>query len=228
MSNRHRTSDARPADAMFAISYVPRGVSAGKRLVDVVVAGLALLLTAPLWPLIALAIKLDSAGPVFYRQIRVGRALADRSELFGILKFRSMRSDAETRTGAVLAVRNDPRVTRVGAILRKTRLDELPQLLNVLKGDMSVVGPRPERPSFYRRLDRIAPFFADRTTGLRPGITGLTQVRQGYDSCDADIVRKVGLDAAYSLHLTDMRTWIFSDLDIMLRTARVMVSGAGQ
>jgi lipopolysaccharide/colanic/teichoic acid biosynthesis glycosyltransferase len=228
MSNRHRTSDARSADALFAISYVPRGVAAGKRCVDIAVALFALVLTAPLWPLIALAIKIDSAGPVFYRQIRVGRALADRSVLFGILKFRSMRTDAEAKSGAVLATRNDPRVTRVGVFLRKTRLDELPQLLNVLKGDMSVVGPRPERPSFYRRLDRIAPFFADRTMGLRPGITGLTQVRQGYDSCDADIVRKVGLDAAYSLHLADMRTWILSDLDIMLRTAKVMVTGSGQ
>jgi lipopolysaccharide/colanic/teichoic acid biosynthesis glycosyltransferase len=228
MSNRHRTNNARSSDALFAISYVPRPVETGKRIMDILIALSVLAITAPLWPLIALAIKLDSAGPVFYRQIRVGRAMADRTELFAIIKFRSMRADAEARTGAVLAQKRDPRITRVGAFLRKTRMDELPQLLNVLKGDMSMIGPRPERPSFYRRLDRVAPFFADRTMGLRPGITGLSQVCQGYDSSDADIIRKVGYDAAYSLHLTDMRTWVVSDLLISLRTLRVMVSGAGQ
>jgi lipopolysaccharide/colanic/teichoic acid biosynthesis glycosyltransferase len=210
MSNRHVTNSAFPSDALFAMSYVPRNVAIGKRIVDVAFALVILAITAPIWPLIALAIRIDSAGPVFYRQIRVGRAMADRTELFGILKFRSMRSDAETRSGAVLATRHDPRITRVGAFLRKTRLDELPQLLNVLKGDMALVGPRPERPIFYRRLDRIAPFFSDRTMGLRPGITGFSQVRQGYDSCDADIIRKVGYDAAYALHLVDTRSWILS------------------
>jgi lipopolysaccharide/colanic/teichoic acid biosynthesis glycosyltransferase len=113
-------------------------------------------------------------------------------------------------------------------LLRLTRLDELPQLINVLKGDMSLVGPRPERPEFYRRLDRVAPFFADRTVGLRPGITGLAQVSQGYDCCDADVVRKLGFDAAYAMRLADFRGWIQADFAIMLRTFGVIVGARGQ
>ncbi|HEY2132094.1 MAG TPA: sugar transferase [Acetobacteraceae bacterium] len=223
MSNRHRTNDACSSDAVFAIRDVPCPIEIGKRALDILAALAALVITAPLWPLIALAIKLDSAGPVFYRQIRVGRAMADRTELFGIFKFRSMRADAEALTGAVLAQKRDPRITR-GAFLRKTRMDELPQLLNVLKGDMSMIGPRPERPSVYRRLDRICrPHHGSAPRHHRPE-PGLP----GYDSSDADIIRKVGYDAAYSLHLTDMRTWLLPDLLISLRTLRVMLSGSGQ
>ncbi|MCW3475409.1 sugar transferase [Limobrevibacterium gyesilva] len=228
MSNRKMTRDAIPAAALFAGSYIPASVAGTKRALDIFAALVLLLVTAPLWPLIALAIKLDSRGPVIYRQMRVGRAMADRTELFMILKFRSMRADAEARSGAVWASRRDPRITRVGSVLRKTRLDEIPQLVNVLRGDMSLIGPRPERPAFYRRLERIAPFFADRTVGLRPGITGLAQVRQGYDSCDADVVRKVGFDAAYAMRLSDFRIWVVSDISIILRTCIVMVSGRGQ
>jgi lipopolysaccharide/colanic/teichoic acid biosynthesis glycosyltransferase len=139
-----------------------------------------------------------------------------------------MRSDAEAATGAVWATKRDPRITRVGAFLRKTRLDELPQLLNVLRGDMAIVGPRPERPGFYRRLEREIPFFADRTAGLRPGITGLAQVRQGYDSCIADVRRKVAFDHAYALGLTGLRAWLLADAAIALRTLAVMAGGRGQ
>jgi lipopolysaccharide/colanic/teichoic acid biosynthesis glycosyltransferase len=157
MLKRHRGNSDRSSDAPVFVGYVSRSVAASKRVLDIFGALAVLVVTAPLWPLIALAIKLDSRGPVFYRQTRVGRALADRTELFGILKFRSLSVGAEARTG-------------VGLILRKTRLDELPQLLNVLKGDMSLIGPRPERPCFYS---------ADRPVGLRPGITGLSQISPG-------------------------------------------------
>jgi lipopolysaccharide/colanic/teichoic acid biosynthesis glycosyltransferase len=143
-------------------------------------------------------------------------------------KFRSMRADAERASGAVWATKRDPRVTRVGWFLRKTRLDELPQLVNVLKGDMSIVGPRPERPGFYGRLERAIPFFAERTVGLRPGITGFAQVRQGYDTCIEDVRRKVGFDHAYAMRLTSLGAWLATDLGIMLKTVMVMVTGRGQ
>jgi lipopolysaccharide/colanic/teichoic acid biosynthesis glycosyltransferase len=206
---------------------LPASVSLAKRTFDVAVALLGILLTLPVWPLIALAIKLESEGPVIFRQLRVGRAGTQRTELFEMWKFRSMCVDAE-RNGAVWAKKVDPRVTRVGWFLRKTRLDELPQLVNVLKGDMSVVGPRPERPGFYGKLERAIPFFAERTVGLRPGITGFAQVRQGYDTCIEDVRRKVGFDHAYAMRLTSLGAWFATDVGIVIRTALVMVTGRGQ
>ena len=228
MSDRKRTAAALTTEQLSAVDYIPRSVVVTKRAMDIVVALIGLVVTAPLWPLVALAIRLDSPGPAIYRQMRVGRILGDRTELFMILKFRSMRADAERGTGAVWAQKDDPRVTRVGAFIRKTRLDELPQLLNVLRGDMSVVGPRPERPAMYRRLELAVPFFADRTAGLRPGVTGLTQVVQGYDNSVEDVRRKVGFDAAYAMRLSTFGGWLASDMTIMLRTLNVMVSGRGQ
>jgi len=228
MSERKRIAAALTTEQFLAVDYIPRSVLVAKRVMDIVVALFGLVLTAPLWPLVALAIRLDSPGPAIYRQMRVGRMLADRTDLFMILKFRSMRADAEKGTGAVWAQKHDPRITRVGAFIRKTRLDELPQLINVLRGDMSVVGPRPERPAMYGRLDQAVPFFADRTAGLRPGVTGLTQVVQGYDNSVEDVRRKVGFDAAYAMRLATFRGWLSSDMSIMLRTLNVMVSGRGQ
>jgi lipopolysaccharide/colanic/teichoic acid biosynthesis glycosyltransferase len=228
MSYRKHSSAALTTEQFAALDYIPRSVLVAKRAMDIVVALIGLVVTAPLWPLVALAIRLDSPGPVIYRQMRVGRILADRTELFMILKFRSMRADAEKGTGAVWAQKHDPRITRVGAFIRKTRLDELPQLINVLRGDMSVVGPRPERVDMYLRLERAVPFYADRTAGLRPGITGLTQVVQGYDTTIEDVRRKVGFDAAYAMRLATFRGWLVSDVTIMLRTFVVMATGRGQ
>ncbi len=213
---------------VLEVGYIPTSVSIAKRAMDIAVALSLLILTIWLWPLIALAIRLDSPGPVIYRQLRVGRAMSDRTALFMMLKFRSMRSDAEKASGAVWAARRDPRITRVGLFLRKTRLDEIPQLLNVLRGDMSVVGPRPERPGFYSRLERAIPFFADRTAGLRPGVTGLAQVSQGYDTSIEDVRRKIGYDAAYAMRLATFRGWLVADFSIMLRTFMVMITGRGQ
>mgnify|MGYP006219068381 FL=1 len=147
---------------------------------------------------------------------------------FEIIKFRTMYVDAETRTGAVWATENDPRITPVGRFLRKTRLDEIPQLFNVIRGDMSLIGPRPERPSFYNKLETAIPYFADRTYGVMPGITGLAQVNQGYDTCIDDVRRKVGFDHSYALSLRSLKSWILMDISIITKTLIVMVDGRGR
>ncbi|MEF1342080.1 sugar transferase, partial [Vibrio rotiferianus] len=132
------------------------------------------------------------------------------------------------RSGAVWASKNDPRITPVGRVLRKTRLDEIPQLFNVLKGEMSLIGPRPERPDFYQKLEDEIPFFVERTYGVLPGITGLAQVNQGYDSCIEDVRRKVAFDHSYALSLDSYKSWITTDISIMTRTLVVMIDGRGQ
>ena len=139
-----------------------------KRTFDVSLSLIGLLLTLPLFPLIALAIKLNSKGPIFYRQLRVGKAMPDQVHVFEMIKFRSMVQDAEVTTGATLATKDDTRVTLVGRFLRKTRLDELPQFINVLKGDMSLVGPRPERPTFYNKLEHEIPYFSGARSSTSP------------------------------------------------------------
>ena len=165
---------------------VPLTVRVVKRSIDVVLAILGLLITAALFPFVMLAIRLDSPGPVFYRQKRAA-SIGARSESgrchfasFDMLKFRSMRVDAEKETGAILSGENDLRVTRAGRFLRKTRLDEVPQLWNVLVGDMSLVGPRPERPELFENLALAIPFFEERMRDCKPGITGLAQISLGY------------------------------------------------
>ncbi|ENG7993891.1 sugar transferase [Vibrio vulnificus] len=199
-----------------------------KRLFDLVFALLALLVTLPLFPLIALAIKVTSKGNIIYKQLRVGRSTPEKMELFEIMKFRTMYCDAESRSGAVWATENDPRITPVGRFLRKTRLDELPQLFNVLKGEMSLIGPRPERPDFYQRLEQEIPYFADRTYGVLPGITGLAQINQGYDTSIEDVRRKVGFDHSYALSLSSFSNWLQTDIAIIVKTIIVMVDGRGR
>jgi lipopolysaccharide/colanic/teichoic acid biosynthesis glycosyltransferase len=199
-----------------------------KRKIDIVASSIALLMVLPLFPLIALAIKMDSRGPVFFRQLRVGAYSRDRADLFEMIKFRSMCSDAEKNTGAVWAKKTDPRVTVTGKFLRKTRLDELPQLINVLKGDMSIIGPRPERPDFYQNLENKIPFYADRTYGVRPGITGLAQVYQGYDTCIEDVRSKVAYDHSYALALESVPGLLMTDIKIVFMTLWVMLMGRGQ
>lgn len=199
-----------------------------KRIFDVVISLVILLITLPLFPVIALVIMSNSRGPIIYRQLRVGRSTPEQMDLFYIMKFRTMYVDAEQRSGAVWASKNDPRITPVGCILRKTRLDEIPQLFNVLKGDMSLIGPRPERPDFYQKLEDEIPFFVERTYGVLPGITGLAQVNQGYDSCIEDVRKKVAFDHSYALSLDSYKGWITTDISIMTRTLVVMIDGRGQ
>jgi lipopolysaccharide/colanic/teichoic acid biosynthesis glycosyltransferase len=155
---------------------------------DLLGASVGLMLTAPLYPIIAMVIYLESPGDVLFRQRRAGRLLGRepdgghgfRFEEFEIIKFRTMKPDAEAATGAVVAAEDDDRVTKVGRFLRRTRLDELPQLWNVLWGDMSLVGPRPERPELIGNLALAIPFFEERMRGVKPGLTGLAQVSLGY------------------------------------------------
>ncbi len=163
-----------------------------KRGLDLCAALLGLLLLSPLFLVVAILIKLDSKGTVFFSQERVGK----KGRIFRIHKFRTMVQDAERKTGPVWAKKDDPRLTVVGRVLRKAKIDELPQLFNVIKGDMSLVGPRPERPCFVYRFAEIMPGY-NRRHDVIPGITGLAQLRNGYDSTPDDIYRKVRYDVTY-------------------------------
>jgi lipopolysaccharide/colanic/teichoic acid biosynthesis glycosyltransferase len=213
---------------MNTLYYIDPITVWSKRLSDLLLASTGLLITLPLFPLIALAIKLNSRGPVFFKQLRIGKATLDHVVLFNMIKFRTMMNDAERESGATWAKKQDPRITTIGLFLRKTRLDELPQFINVLKGEMSIIGPRPERPGFYQQLERDIPFFAERTYGVTPGITGLAQVSQGYDTCIDDVRSKVGLDHSYGLALSGFTSWIKMDTSIILKTLAVMFMGRGQ
>jgi lipopolysaccharide/colanic/teichoic acid biosynthesis glycosyltransferase len=199
------------------------------------VAGLMLVAASPIMLLAALAIRLSSPGPIFYMQTRVGidrrwnrmRAVRERRREdlggvpFTIYKFRSMRVDAELNGQAVWATQNDDRVTAVGRFMRKSRIDELPQLLNVIKGDMNIVGPRPERPSIFVRLREQVDDYPLRQR-VRPGITGLAQISNPYDRDLDDVRRKVHFDVEYM-----KRQGVLEDVRIMARTIPVMLFRIG-
>lgn len=189
-----------------------------KRLLDVSVSGMVLVIGSPVWLLTALAVKLTSKGPVIYSQERVGR----NGGIFSIYKFRSMRVDAET-AGPVWAAKNDPRVTPIGKFLRKSHLDEVPQFWNVLKGDMSLVGPRPERQFFIDKLVEEIPYYTRRLK-VRPGITGLYQAMvDKYDESLDDVKERVRYDLMY-IESMSFRL----DIKILFRTAYMMLKGKGQ
>lgn len=188
-----------------------------KRLLDIMISLLGALVFVLLLPFIALAIRLDSPGDIFYSQERTGL----NGHTFRIYKFRSMRSDAEAKTGAVFSHQGDSRVTRVGRFMRKTRLDELPQILNILRGDMSIVGPRPERPEHVKRLTEKIPFYRTRLV-IRPGLTGWAQVRYNYGSTDEDALMKLQYDLYYIRHKS-----ILLDLNIILRTVGKVLKMSG-
>jgi len=190
---------------------------AAKRVVDIATATIGLLLSWPLMILVALGIKLTSPGPILHHQRRVG--LNDR--IVTIHKFRSMRPDAEAKTGAVWSQVNDPRVTPIGRFIRRTRLDELPQLWNVLIGEMSFVGPRPERPEFVEGLTESIPFYGQRHV-IRPGLTGWAQVRHSYGASVADSIQKLQYDLFYIKNMS-----IAFDLFIILETVRTVLMRKG-
>jgi len=210
---------------------------AASRALNFVLALLAVVLLSPLMLLIAVLVKLTSRGPIFYNQTRVGLdrryrwpASADSSyrrvhdlggRVFTIYKFRTMCVNAEHISGAVWAAREDPRVTLVGRYLRKYRLDELPQLFNVLNGDMNIVGPRPERPSIFQQLRSTIPDYEARQR-VKPGITGLAQVSQEYDQCLDDVRNKLQFDLEYL-----RRQSLWEDVKIMLRTVPVILFKRG-
>ncbi len=190
---------------------------AGKRLFDVLGALFGLALLFPFLPLIALAVRFDSPGPILFRQERMG--LGGRS--FQVIKFRTMRQDAERESGAVWASANDARVTRLGRFLRQTRLDETPQLFNVLMGQMSLVGPRPERPEFIRELEKDIPFYSERHC-VKPGVTGWAQVRYPYGASVRDALEKLRYDLYY---IKNQSFWL--DMEIVLRTILVVLLRCG-
>jgi sugar transferase (PEP-CTERM system associated) len=185
----------------------------GQRSLDILVSVLGLVTTSLLMLIVALLIKLDSPGSIFYRQERVGK----NGQLYKILKFRSMHGDAEQDRTPRWAERTDPRVTRIGRILRRSRIDELPQLVNVLKGEMSLVGPRPERPAFVSVFDRQIPFYAVRHS-VRPGITGWAQINYEYAASLEDTKRKLEYDLFYVKNHS-----VFLDLAILLQTLRIIL-----
>jgi lipopolysaccharide/colanic/teichoic acid biosynthesis glycosyltransferase len=216
-----------------------------KRAIDIFGAVIGLIISVPFWLVIPLMIKLDSRGPVLYSQVRVGQnrrragrrslvlGCADRRKTkdrrnesaygrpFKIRKFRTMCEDAERLSGPAWATRNDPRVTRIGRVLRKTRMDEIPQLINVLMGDMSLVGPRPERPFFVKKLDEAIEKYRGRFN-VKPGITGLAQVEHKYDESIEDVNGKIRYDLKY------IKNWsVYQDIRILLKTVAVVLTARG-
>ncbi|HST37558.1 MAG TPA: TIGR03013 family XrtA/PEP-CTERM system glycosyltransferase, partial [Allosphingosinicella sp.] len=185
----------------------------GKRAFDVLASVTLLVLSAPLVAVTALLVKLESKGPIFYRQRRVGLY----GQGFDVIKLRSMRTDAEIGGKAVWAQKDDPRVTRVGRVIRKLRIDELPQAWSVLKGEMSFVGPRPERPQFVADLEARLPYYAERHV-VKPGITGRAQINYPYGASIEDSREKLEYDLYYAKNYTP-----FLDLLILLQTARVVI-----
>lgn len=240
---------------------IPVSVRITKRALDLAFCLTGFLLAGWLLPLFLLAIRLESPGPALYRQRRVsslvGRDAHGRCRFreFDMLKFRTMRIDAEADGGAVLAAENDPRVTRIGRLLRKTRLDELPQLWNVFVGDMSLVGPRPERPELLENLALAIPFFEERMRDSKPGITGFAQVSLGYSghvpegspvsalepsltnpmhlpeaqgSLADDMRMKLLFDLAYVSALESFWSYVALELFILVKTPWVMLWGRGR
>ncbi|MFH1701385.1 MAG: sugar transferase [Candidatus Zixiibacteriota bacterium] len=215
-----------------------------KRAVDIIGALVGLVLTLPVFIILPILIRLDSPGPVFYKQLRVGqnrrrderrqengsmlgRDRRNRRRInlhgtpFHVYKFRTMVPEAEKKCGAVWATKNDPRVTRLGRFMRKSRLDEIPQFVNILLGHMSLVGPRPERPKFVEELSSQVDNYKMRLD-VKPGLTGLAQIENGYDSSVASVVRKVQYDLQY------IQKWnIWQDFKIMMRTVLVVFTGKG-
>lgn len=208
----------RPSWMIFSDGFSKSAIlEAVKRLLDIALSLVGLTVAAPVMAMVALALRLTSPGPVLYSQTRVGKD----GHPFTIYKFRSMRVDAEAASGAVWSTENDPRVTRVGRFLRRTRLDELPQLWNVLRGDMSFVGPRPERPEFIADLTRQIPFYGQRHV-VRPGLTGWAQVRHRYGSTIEDAQEKLQYDLFYIKHLS-----LAFDLYILVETVKTVLVRGG-
>ncbi len=188
-----------------------------RRLLSVVISLSGLIMSAPLWPLVMLIVKLDSPGPMFYTQRRVGKA----GHIFHVIKFRTMRQDAEAASGPQWAGKNDPRITRVGRFLRSSRLDEIPQLWCVLKGDMAFVGPRPERPEFVESLTKEIPYYGVRHI-VRPGLTGWAQIKYKYGSTVQDALEKLQYDLFYIKNAS-----IGLDLLIMFQTVKTVLLRRG-
>ncbi|MBW2184385.1 MAG: TIGR03013 family PEP-CTERM/XrtA system glycosyltransferase [Deltaproteobacteria bacterium] len=198
----------------FKLSYI---TMLFKRTYDIVLSSIGLIIASPLFLITSLLIKLESKGPIFFKQERVGR----NRKSFYIYKFRSMQNDAEKKTGPIMSFKGDCRVTKLGKIIRKTRLDEIPQLWNVLNGSMSFVGPRPERPMFVEKFKKNIPFYTQRFS-LRPGLTGWAQIRSPYASNFEQSLDKLSYELYYLKNFS-----LLFDLTIILRTIKVVLFARG-
>jgi sugar transferase (PEP-CTERM system associated) len=217
LSGKIQLDGLRPSTFLFAEGFRVRpSQQMARQVVSITAATVGLLVFLPFFPFVVLAVKLSSRGPIFFKQTRVGAG----ERLFEVVKFRTMYTDAES-DGAKWAVKNDPRVTRVGMFLRKTRIDEIPQLWNVLRGDMGFVGPRPERPEFVPMLSEHMPFYYLRHL-IRPGLTGWAQIRYGYGATLEEAREKLEYDLYYLKHMT-----LGLDLFIMFETIKTIVRRRG-
>jgi sugar transferase (PEP-CTERM system associated) len=217
LSGKVQLDGLHPSALIFAQGFrLKASHQASHRIVSMIISGASLLLLLPILPILALLIRLSSPGPILYRQRRVGL----RGRVFTIFKFRTMRQDAEP-CGAMWAKKNDERVTRVGRFMRKTRLDEIPQLWNVLRGDMGFVGPRPERPEFVEQLSKEIAYY-DLRHVIRPGLTGWAQVRYQYGATIAQSREKLEYDLYYVKHMS-----LSLDLLIMFETVKTILLGRG-
>jgi exopolysaccharide biosynthesis polyprenyl glycosylphosphotransferase len=210
--------ELRPSQLIYSGELGPRRQTLlYQSLSNLLVAGIGVIVAAPVMLVVALAVRLSSPGPILYRQIRVGMD----GVAFTLYKFRSMRADAEAESGAVWASKDDPRVTPVGRILRKLRVDELPQLFNVLKGEMSIVGPRPERPEFVKTLSSRIPYYRQRHC-VRPGITGWAQINYRYSDNLEDTIEKLEYDLFYIKNMS-----LGLDTYIIFHTLKIMLTSRG-
>jgi sugar transferase (PEP-CTERM system associated) len=207
-----------PSWLIFSDGFVKsKTVHLVTRIVGFIGALFGMIVLLPFIALVALAIRLDSRGPIFFRQERVG----ENREIFNLFKFRSMKADAEESTGPVWATDDDPRMTRVGKIIRKLRMDELPQIWNVLKGEMSFVGPRPEREYFVQKLEKKIPYYRERFT-VKPGITGYAQVLYSYGASEKDALEKLKYDLYYIKNMS-----LILDLLVIFKTIKIVLLGRG-
>lgn len=205
-------------------SYIHPVVRALKWTLDKTSALVGLAIFLVFFPFLALLIKWNSPGPIFYKQLRVGKSTDKETRLFYIYKLRTMTLDAD-KSKSKWTMQEDVRIYPFGHFLRRTHLDELPQFYNILKGDMSLIGPRPERPSLYLFIEKNIPFYTERLYGIRPGLTGLAQVTLGPDRVIEDVRKKVSFDHAYAIHLTRPWLWIKLELLIILKTLKAVVLG---
>jgi sugar transferase (PEP-CTERM system associated) len=218
MTGKLETEGLYPSALIYSEGFrVSTGFVIARRILSIVISLTGLLLCLPIIPILAIGIRLTSPGPIFFRQNRVGR----KGKIFSVYKFRTMRADAEAKTGAVWAGRNDPRVTTLGRYMRKTRLDEIPQLWNVLKGDMAFVGPRPERPEFVQWLEEQIPYYNMRHI-IRPGLTGWAQVKYQYGASLEETKQKLQYDLYYIKHMS-----VALDLWIMFETIKTVILRRG-
>ena len=217
MSGKIHLDGLRPSSFLYAEGFrIKPSQQITRRIASTVAAAIGLVLFAPLFPVVVLLVRLSSPGPIFFRQVRVGQA----GRTFTVFKFRTMRQDAEAG-GAKWASKNDPRVTKFGMLMRKTRVDEVPQLWNVLRGDMAFVGPRPERPEFVPWLAEQLPYYNLRHM-IRPGLTGWAQIRYGYGATLAESRQKLEYDLYYVKHAS-----LGLDLLIMFETIKTILHRKG-